>query len=129
MLFRSLFVAMPYEKAIASLVLEPLALEHTLFAAEDVLTRRFAVGHNLGEDGTLSVARMWRGPRYRNPGAGMTSSVADQLRWARFHLGDGRAAAGVYSADEHASLEAVTYYWHFVDIVWIFLFLVIFVIK
>ena len=41
----------------------------------------------------------------------------------------GRAAAGVYSADEHASLEAVTYYWHFVDIVWIFLFLVIFVIK
>jgi CubicO group peptidase (beta-lactamase class C family) len=87
-------VGMPYENAIAALLLEPLALEHTLFAARDVLTRRFAVGHNRAEDGTLSVARMWRGPRYRNPGAGVTSSVADQLRWARFHLGDGRAESG-----------------------------------
>ena len=58
------------------------------------MTRRFAVGHNRGEDGTLSVARLWRGPRCRNPGGGLASSVADQLRWARFHLGDGRAESG-----------------------------------
>jgi CubicO group peptidase (beta-lactamase class C family) len=86
---------MPYEKAIASLVFEPLGLSHSFFAAEDVMTRRFVVGHNRSEDGTLSVSRLWRGPRARNPGAGIASSAADQLRWARFHLGDGRAESGV----------------------------------
>jgi len=80
-----------YERAIASLVLEPLGLSHSFFTPEDAMTRRFAVGHNPGDDGTLSVARLWRGPRCRNPGGGMASSVGDQLRWARFHLGDGRA--------------------------------------
>ena len=58
------------------------------------MTRRFVVGHNRGEDGTLSVSRVWRGPRCRNPGGGLASSVADLLRWARFHLGDGRAESG-----------------------------------
>jgi CubicO group peptidase (beta-lactamase class C family) len=88
-------VGMPYEKAIASLVFEPLGLSHSFFAAEDVMTRRFAVGHNSGEDGTLSISRLWRGPRCRNAGGGLASSVSDQLRWARFHLGDGRAESGV----------------------------------
>jgi CubicO group peptidase (beta-lactamase class C family) len=83
-----------YERAVALLVLEPLGLSHTFFALDDVMTRRFAVGHNRGEDGTLSIARLWRGPRCRNPGGGIASSVADQLRWARFHLGDGRAESG-----------------------------------
>ena len=83
-----------YERAVASLVLEPLGLSHSFFARDDVMTRRFAVGHNLGEDGTLSVARLWRRWRGDNPGGGLASSVADQLRWARFHLGDGRADSG-----------------------------------
>jgi CubicO group peptidase (beta-lactamase class C family) len=83
-----------YERAVASLVFEPLGLSHSFFAPEDVMTRRFAVGHNPGEDGTLAVAGLWRGSRCRNPGAGIASSVADQLRWARFHLGDGRAESG-----------------------------------
>ena len=87
-------VGMPYEKAVASLVFEPLDLSHSFFAADGVMTRRFAVGHNPGEDGTLAVGRLWKGPRYRNPGGGLASSVADQLRWARFHLGDGRAESG-----------------------------------
>jgi CubicO group peptidase (beta-lactamase class C family) len=83
-----------YEQAVAALVLKPLGLSHSFFAPEDVMTRRFAVGHNPSEDGRLSVARLWRGPRCRNPGGGIASSVADQLRWARFHLGDGRAESG-----------------------------------
>jgi CubicO group peptidase (beta-lactamase class C family) len=86
---------MTYERAVASLVLEPLALSHTFFAPGDVMTRRFAVGHNLGDDRTLSIARLWKGPRCRNPGGDIASSVADQLRWSRFHLGDGRADSGV----------------------------------
>ena len=83
-----------YEQAIAALLFEPLGLSHSFFALDDVMTRRFAVGHNLGEDGTLSVARQWKDTRGNNPGGGVVSSVADQLRWARFHLGDGRAESG-----------------------------------
>jgi CubicO group peptidase (beta-lactamase class C family) len=84
-----------YEKAMASLVFEPVGLTNTFFTAEDAMTRRFVVGHNRGEDGTLSVSRLWRGPRCRNPGGGLSSSASDQLRWARFHLGDGRAESRV----------------------------------
>ncbi len=83
-----------FEQAVASRVLEPLGLSHSLFARDDIMTRRFAVGHNPGDDGTLSVARMWRRWRGDNPGGGLASSVADQIRWARFHLGDGRAESG-----------------------------------
>jgi cytochrome c oxidase subunit 3 len=41
----------------------------------------------------------------------------------------GRAGHGAYSATEHAGLEVATYYWHFVDVVWIALFLVLFVVR
>jgi CubicO group peptidase (beta-lactamase class C family) len=84
-----------YERAVASLLFEPLGLSHSFFARDDVMTRRFAVGHNRGGDGTLSIARLWRRSRGDNPGGGIASSVADQLRWARFHLGDGRAESSV----------------------------------
>ncbi|PWU53187.1 serine hydrolase [Micromonospora globispora] len=83
-----------YERAVASLLFEPLGLEHSFYPASDVLSRRFAVGHNPGEDGALAVARLrkrWRGD---NPGGGLESSAADLLRWARFHLGDGRTESG-----------------------------------
>jgi CubicO group peptidase (beta-lactamase class C family) len=83
-----------FEQAVASLVFEPLGLSHSFFARDDIMTRRFAVGHNPGDDGTLSVARMWRRWRGDNPGGGLASSVADQIRWARFHLGDGHAESG-----------------------------------
>jgi len=41
----------------------------------------------------------------------------------------GRAATGAYDAKEHAAVEAATYYWHFVDIVWIGLFATIYLIQ
>jgi CubicO group peptidase (beta-lactamase class C family) len=84
-----------YERAIATLLFEPLGLSHSFFNRDEIMTRRFAVGHNPGEDGTLSVARLWRRWRGDNPGGGLASSVSDQLRWARFHLGNGCAQSGV----------------------------------
>jgi CubicO group peptidase (beta-lactamase class C family) len=84
-----------FERAVASLVLEPLDLSHSFFARDDVMTRRFSVGHNHDQDRTLSVARLWRRSRGDNPGGGLASSAADQLRWARYHLGDGRAQGGL----------------------------------
>jgi CubicO group peptidase (beta-lactamase class C family) len=80
---------MSYERAVASLLFEPLGLAHSFFARDDIMTRRFSVGHNLGQDDRMHVARLWRRARGDNPGGGLASSAADQLRWAAFHLGDG----------------------------------------
>lgn len=83
-----------YEQAVASLVLEPLLLSHSCFERDDIMLRRFVVGHNGDQDGTLSIARPWRHARGENPGGGLTTSVADLLSFARFHLGDGRTESG-----------------------------------
>ena len=41
----------------------------------------------------------------------------------------GRAAQGAYRDGRLSGLEAVTYYWHFVDAVWIVLFATIYVVR
>ena len=82
---------LPYEKAVTTLILGPTGLSNTFFDLDDVIIRRFAVGHNRDDDGTLRSARPWKanpaGERGNNPGGGAVSSVSDLLRWARFHLG------------------------------------------
>jgi cytochrome c oxidase subunit 3 len=40
-----------------------------------------------------------------------------------------RGLRGQFSAKHHVAVEAVHYYWHFVDVVWIFLFLTIYVLR
>jgi CubicO group peptidase (beta-lactamase class C family) len=83
-----------FEKAIADLLFEPLGLSSTYFFPNDIMTRRFSVGHNRHEDGRITIARPWAIPRGNNPAGGMSATAHDQLAWARFHLGDGTAADG-----------------------------------
>jgi CubicO group peptidase (beta-lactamase class C family) len=78
-----------FERAVASLIFEPLGMSHSFFARDDIMTRRFSVGHNRDDRQSLSIGRLWRRARGDNPGGGIASSIHDQLRWARFHLGDG----------------------------------------
>jgi CubicO group peptidase (beta-lactamase class C family) len=78
-----------YEQAIKEMILEPLGLKNTFFFPNDIMTRRFAAGHNRKPDGTLEVARPWALPRSGWPAGGMSSNAADLIAWARFHLGDG----------------------------------------
>jgi cytochrome c oxidase subunit 3 len=39
-----------------------------------------------------------------------------------------RARRGLISAERHTAVEAVSYYWHFVDAVWVFLFSTVYVL-
>lgn len=85
---------MTYERALAALVLEPIGLRDTLFFPNDVMTRRFAVGHRREADGRIKVLRPWHMPRSANPMGGISATIPDQLRWARFHLDLGRTQDG-----------------------------------
>ena len=82
-----------YEKALHDLVLAPIGMPDSLFTPEDVLLRRFTVGHVHTRDGVV-IARPWRIGRSTNPAGGLVSSIRDQLTYARFVLDGGRATGG-----------------------------------
>lgn len=82
-----------YEAATHALVLAPLGMTRSFFLPQDVITHRFAVGHIVRDNGP-EVAAPWALARCANPVGGLSSSVRDQLRYARFHMGDGTAADG-----------------------------------
>jgi len=84
----------PYEVAAKELVLDPLGMDRSFFFPEEVMVHSFAVGHNV-IDGTPTVTTPWPVPRSANPVGGITSSAPDQLRYARFHMGDGTASNGI----------------------------------
>src|SRR5436190_13304734 len=69
-------------------------MDHTFFFAEDVITHKTAIGHQVHADGTVGPARRWGLHRTANPAGGIVSNVHDQLRYARFHLGNGTAPDG-----------------------------------
>ena len=79
-----------YEAAVKELVLEPLGLSDSLLFLAEVMTRRFAVGHQLHGD-QVQVAKRWHLSRSARPAGGVIATAADQIRYARFHLGDGTA--------------------------------------
>lgn len=83
-----------YEQAIKEMIFEPLGMEHSFFFANDIMTRRFVAGHTHKPDGTIEVARPWALPRGGNPAGGISSNSGDLIRWARFHLGDGKGIDG-----------------------------------
>ncbi|CAA9579031.1 MAG: Beta-lactamase class C-like and penicillin binding proteins (PBPs) superfamily [uncultured Thermomicrobiales bacterium] len=77
-----------YEAAAKELVLAPLGMDRSFFFPADLMTYRFAAGHIVREE-VPTVARPWALPRVANPAGGITSSARDQLRYARFQMGDG----------------------------------------
>ena len=77
-----------FEQAVRELVLDPLKLDQTFFFQNDIMTRRFVVGHHM-KDGEAVVVRPWGLPRGGSPAGGLSANAHDQLGWARFHLGDG----------------------------------------
>ena len=78
-----------YEAAIGELVLEPLGLERAYFFSGDVITHRFAVGHERDEAAETIVARPWPLARAAHAAGGIITSVPELLRYARFWIDGG----------------------------------------
>jgi CubicO group peptidase (beta-lactamase class C family) len=83
----------PYESAARELALDPLGLANSFFFPEEAMIHRFATGHNVVED-HVTIAKPWQLPRVANPVGGIASSIRDNLRYARFLMGDGTAEDG-----------------------------------
>ena len=99
-----------YEQAIRDLLLQPLGLDHTFFFPNEIMTRRFAVGHRRDDEGKFTIARPWALPRGNAPAGGMSATARDQIAWAKFHLGGGVAADGtrLLSAELVESMQQPT---------------------
>src|SRR5829696_5385268 len=93
-----------FEAAARELVLDPLGMDESFFFPAEVMTRRFAVGH-LVKNGEPTISRPWALPRNFAPAGGLASSARDQMRYARFHLGDGNAQNGTRVLGEESLRE------------------------
>jgi CubicO group peptidase (beta-lactamase class C family) len=81
-----------YERAVHELVIRPLGLRHTAYSLDDLPGLSWAVPHDVDPTTLEPVAKpdYWAFPRSINAAGGLISSARDQLRWARFHLGNGQ---------------------------------------
>lgn len=95
-----------YEEIVAERLFAPLGLSDTYFFAEDVMTRKHALGHSYTTRGP-EIVRPYTLDRSVHPAGGIASTVLDQLAWARFHLGTGKATDGsrVLSAKALRSMQ------------------------
>lgn len=81
----------PYERAVQTLLIQPLRLTRSGFFLDEIPSASVAVPHVFDATGTLVAEPAYFAmPRSLHPAGGLISSARDQLRWARFHLGDGR---------------------------------------
>ncbi|MFI7547503.1 serine hydrolase domain-containing protein [Actinoplanes sp. NPDC049599] len=84
-----------YEQALHALVTGPLGLRHSGFFLDQMPGAVLAVPHANDETGApIALPELLAMPRGVHPAGGLISSARDQLRWARFHLGDGRVPGG-----------------------------------
>ena len=89
-----------YEDALRDLVLDPLGIEHAYFFADEVITCRFAVGHELDEEEETVLARPWPIGRSAHPAGGLITSVPELLRYARFWIEGGDSLSRIGGGDD-----------------------------
>src|SRR5215216_5115302 len=78
----------PYEDAVRELLIDPLGLDHTRFFTDQLAGYPIAGSHIVVDGQAVFAPDLWHFPRSINPAGGLISSARDQLRYARFHLGD-----------------------------------------
>ncbi len=97
-----------YETVAQEMVLEPLGMTNSFFFPADIISRRFAVGHSVHEGQGPVAERPWALARSAHAVGGLCSSARDQMRYARFHLGDGTTEAGerLLAAETMAAMQS-----------------------
>ena len=81
----------PAEDVIRDRVLKPLGLERSTFRAEEAITFPVAVGYNTLTTDEPEVAKPYAITRAMAPAGAIIGTVGDLLKFAEFHLGDGKA--------------------------------------
>jgi CubicO group peptidase (beta-lactamase class C family) len=84
----------PYEDTVRELLLEPLGLDGTRFTVDQLAGQAIAGSHTVVEGRATFAPDDWYLPRNAYPDGGLISNAHDQLRYARFLMGDGRGADG-----------------------------------
>jgi CubicO group peptidase (beta-lactamase class C family) len=96
----------PYEDAVRALLLDPLELSRTRYFTDELAGYPIAGCHSVVDDRAVFSPDLWYLPRNGHPDGGLISSAREQLQYARFHMGDGRAADGTQLLTS-ASLQAM----------------------
>jgi CubicO group peptidase (beta-lactamase class C family) len=86
---------MPWENALRQRLLEPAGLHQSATAAEDVIWRRFAVGHTIDGVSQAAIIPAWSLPRSMGPAGGtLCSSAGDLVRLSSVFVNEGRSLDG-----------------------------------
>lgn len=83
-----------YEAAVQGLLIDPLQLNATRFFTDEIIGLNVAASHTVVDGKPAVDTALWAFPRSCNPTGSLMSTARDQLRYARFHLGDGTADDG-----------------------------------
>lgn len=83
-----------YEAALTELVLNPLGMTSAYLFPEEAISFPVSAGHNKTADGGVAVNPLWTLPRAVHATGGLILPITDQLKYARFHLGDGSTPDG-----------------------------------
>jgi CubicO group peptidase (beta-lactamase class C family) len=98
---------MPYEAAVRAMLIDPLGLSHTRFFTDQIVGFNIAAAHGVVDGKAVVAPDAFGFPRSLAPAGGLISSARDQLRFARFHLGDGTVPGSGVRLLRHESLLAM----------------------
>lgn len=85
------FHGKPAEDVIRDRIFKPLELERSTFRADEAITHPAAVGYNTVTTDEPEAARPYAITRAMAPAGAIIGTVGDLLKFAAFHLGDGKA--------------------------------------
>jgi CubicO group peptidase (beta-lactamase class C family) len=96
-----------YESAVRRLVVDPLGLNHSRFFIDELAGFSVAASHNVVDGKAVVEPSFYPMPRALHPAGGLISSARDQIRFARFHLGDGTVPGSGTRLLDRRSLAAM----------------------
>jgi len=74
-----------FEAAVTERIFKPLGMDHSMFSVNEIMTHRFATGHNKLED-KIEIQRPWLMMRSVGPAGSISSTVTDMLRYSHYIL-------------------------------------------